>query len=106
MRQVVGEVAVVRQEESAGRLGVEAADGHDARRVLDELHHRRTSLRVAAVVTTPAGLCRRTYVSCCVASGSPSSAHLVGGLDDRVQLPGRAVDGDAACLDQVVGLPA
>ena len=48
MREPVRERAVVRQEERAGRVGVEPADRDDAlRHVVHELDDRRPSLRVA-----------------------------------------------------------
>ena len=37
MREPVRELAVVREQERAGRVGVEAADGHDPRGMVDEL---------------------------------------------------------------------
>ena len=47
MREPVRELAVVREQDRAGRVGVEAADGNDARRVVDEADDRRAALRVA-----------------------------------------------------------
>ena len=47
MREPVRELAVVREQERAGRVGVEAADGDDARRVVDEVDDGRRALRVA-----------------------------------------------------------
>ena len=43
----VGELAVVRQQQRAGRVGVEAADRDDARRVADEADDGRAAPRVA-----------------------------------------------------------
>ena len=60
MGEPVGERAVVRQQERARRVGVEPADGDDARGVLDEVDDGRAGRGSRAVVTTPAGLCRRT----------------------------------------------
>ena len=40
MREPVRELAVVREQQRAGRVGVEAADGDDARGVVDELDDR------------------------------------------------------------------
>ena len=47
MRQPVSELAVVRQQQHAGRVGVEPADGDDARRVVDEVDDGRPALRIA-----------------------------------------------------------
>ena len=44
MREPVREVAVVREQDRAGRVGVEAADGNDARRVVDEPDDGRATL--------------------------------------------------------------
>ena len=43
----MGERPVVRQQQDAGRVGIEPADRHDAGRVVDELDDRGPALRVA-----------------------------------------------------------
>ena len=47
VRQAVCERAVVREQECAGRVGVEAADGNDARRVADEVDDGSARMGVA-----------------------------------------------------------
>ena len=60
MREPVRELAVVREQERAGRVGVEPAD----RTTRDACGTRSTTVGrpcgSLAVVTTPAGLCRST----------------------------------------------
>ena len=56
----VGELAVVREEQRAGRVGVEPADRDDARGVVDERRRPSAARGSRAVVTTPAGLWSRT----------------------------------------------
>jgi hypothetical protein len=68
VREPVRELAVVREQERAGRIRVEPPDWDDARLVLDEPNDRGS----LAVVTTPAGLCRRTYASACGRRSRPS----------------------------------
>ena len=43
----MGELAVVRQQEGAGRVGVEAADGDDSGGMVDEIDDGRASMRIA-----------------------------------------------------------
>ena len=47
MGEPVRELAVVREQQHAGRVGVEPPDGDDARRVVDEADDGRAALRVA-----------------------------------------------------------
>ena len=47
MSEAVGEVAVVREEEHAGRVAVEPPDRNDADRAADEVDDRRSALGVA-----------------------------------------------------------
>ena len=61
MGELVGELAVVREQEHAGRVGVEPADGDDPRGMLRRARRRSAVRRGSrAVVTTPAGLWRST----------------------------------------------
>ena len=103
MREPVRERAVVRQQQCAGRVGVEAADGDDARRVRDEADHRRASLRVARGRDDAGGLVQEDVGEPLLRERLAVEAHVVVGADERVELPGRAVHGDAAGLDQLVG---
>ena len=56
VREPVRELAVVREQEDAGRVCVEAPDRDDARLVLDELDDGRPPLRVARGRHDPGGL--------------------------------------------------
>ena len=47
MREPMGEVTVVREQQHAARVDVEPAHRHDARIVADEVDDRRAALRVA-----------------------------------------------------------
>ena len=54
VREAVGEVAVVREQEDAARVDVQPTDGHDPRFVADEVDDGRATLPGSlAVVTTP-----------------------------------------------------
>ena len=88
MREPVGELAVVREQEHAGGVCIQTTDGTTRRLVLDEADDGRPAVRVARVVT-PTGLWSSTYASC---SGVPTvEIHHVAFLDERVQLAGLAV---------------
>ena len=103
MREPVGELAVVRQEQHAGRVGVEAADRDDPGLVADEADDGRAAARVA----------RRRHDACRLVQQhvdellqpEPAAVELdaVARLDERVQRSRLAVDGDPARLDQLVG---
>ena len=56
MGEPVGERAVVREEQHAGRVAVEASDGHDADVAADEIDDGRPALRVARGRDRPARL--------------------------------------------------
>jgi hypothetical protein len=61
VREPVCELAVVREQQRARRVGVEPADRDEAYLVLgDELDDGAPPCGSLAVVTTPAGLCSST----------------------------------------------
>ena len=60
VREPVSKRTVIREQERAGRVGVEAADRHHALLVADEAHDVGRPCGSRAVVTTPGGLWRRT----------------------------------------------
>ena len=105
MRETVCELAVVRQEERAGRVGIEPADRHDARLARDELHHGAPSVRVARGRDDAGGLVEKQVREPLLRHRRAVDFDVVVRADERVQLTGPAVDGDAAGLDQVVGSP-
>jgi uncharacterized protein with GYD domain len=102
----VRERPVVRQEQSAGRLHVQAADRDDPLRQVDEVDDRRPSLRVAGRRDRPRGLVQEDVGELLRGDRLPVHLDAVAPLDERVQLPRLAVDPDAARLDQLVRLAA
>ena len=106
MREPVGELAVVREQERARRVGVEAADRDDARLGRDEPDDGRATVRVARGRHDAGRLVQED-----VREGLPLDALAVD-LDDvprpdvRVQLPGSPVHADAPRADELVGPPA
>jgi len=101
----VRKLAVVREHQRARRGGVEAADRHDSHRMLDELDDRRASLRVAGGRDDSGRLVEEHVRKRLLVQPLAVQAHVVGCLDERVQLSGLAVDGHPAGLDQLVGFP-
>ncbi len=106
MREPVGERTVVREQQRAGRVGVEAADRDDARGVADEVDDRRASLRVAHRRDDTGRLVQEYVRERLLRDLASVDLDAVGASDERVQLPGLAVDEDAARLDQLVGAAA
>ena len=106
MREPVRERAVVREQERARRVDVEPADRDDPRLVLDEADDGRPALRVARGRHDPRRLVQEHVGERLLRDRPPVDLDGVGGLHERVQLPGLAVDAHAAGLDQLVGLPA
>ena len=109
VRELVRQLAVVRQQQRARRVGVEAGDGDDAR--LPGARARRRS-------GVPAGHSRsspRWHAAC---SGGCTRGSASGSRGCRrprrrpstptnaFSCPGLTVDGDPAGLDQVIGLAA
>ena len=106
MGQAVGEVAVVRQQQQPGGLGVEAADGVDARRA--DWTRSATVWRPCGsdiVVTTPAGLCSTRCAGRSAVPDRPAvDRDALSGLDPPPEVVDHlAVDRHAAAGDQRVG---
>ena len=84
--EAVGELAVVRQQQRAGRVGVEPADRDDARRVGDEPDDGRPPAGVARGRDDTGRLVQEHVGELAGArSGRPSSATAVAGGDEGVQ---------------------
>ena len=97
------ERAVVREQERAGRVGVEAPDRNDARLSRNELDDGGTSLRIARGRHDAGRLVEQEVREALERDGRAVDRDLVARLDERVELPGLSVDEDASGLDQVVG---
>ena len=85
---------------------VESTDGNDAHRVVDEPDDRRPTLRVARGRDDTGRLVEEHVGERLLVQRPAVEADVVGRLDERVQLPGLAVDGHSAGLDQLVRLAA
>jgi hypothetical protein len=99
----VRERAVVREQERAGRVGVEPSHRHDTRALRHELDNRGTALWIACGRHDACRLVQEQI-------GEPLQRHrrtvdldAVVRLDKRVQLTRLSVDEHAARLDQIVG---
>ena len=100
------ELAVVREQERARRVGVEAADRDDARLGRDELDDRRPALRVAGGRDDAGGLVEEQVREPLPRDLAAVHLDAVGGGDERCSAARLAVDPDPAGLDQVVGAAA
>src|SRR5207248_11441926 len=95
-----------REQERAGRVGVEPPDRDEASRVVgDELDDRRPTLRVARGRDGSYGLIEQHVRERLPFERPPVQLDAVAFRHERVELPGLPVDGNAAGLDQLVGLP-
>ena len=103
MREPVRERAVVRQQQDAGRVAVEPADGDDPYVALTRSTTVGRPLGSLAVVIVPRGLLSSTWRSACLPTSRPSTRTTSVALDERVELPGAPVDRHPAGLDQLVG---
>ena len=106
MREPVREQPVVREQERAGRVGVEPADRDDARLGGNEIDDGAAALRVADRRDDAGGLVQEQVRELLQRDRAAVDLDPVAGSDDGVELPGLAVDEDAAVLDQRVGVPA
>jgi uncharacterized protein with GYD domain len=102
----VGELAVVREQQRAGRVGVEAADRDDAGRVVDEINDGAAALRIACGRHDSRRFVEQHVRERLQLDEVAVDLDAVARLDERVQLAGLAVDGHTAGLDQLVGLAA
>jgi hypothetical protein len=101
----VREEPVVRQEQEPGRVGVEAADRHDARLTRHEVDDRRPALRVASRRDDAGRLVEQE-----VRERLPLDLHAVdgddvSGADDRAELARPAVHRHPPGPDELVGAP-
>jgi hypothetical protein len=104
MGEPVREVAVIGEQERSGRVGVEAADRNDARRVLDELDHSRPALGIAGGRDHAGGLVQEHVGERLELDRPAVDLDAVSGGDEGIELPRLAVDENPAGLDQLVGL--
>jgi hypothetical protein len=102
VREAVRERSVVRQQERAGRVGVEAPDRNDTRFVADEIDDCRPSLRIARGGDDSRGLVEKYVGKALRGDRVPVDLDSVGLLDERVQLTRLAVHRYPAGLDQLV----
>ncbi len=104
MREPVCKRAVVREQQRARRVGVEATYRHDAGLVLDELDDRRPAARVARGRHDAGGLVEEHVCEPLLRHGPPVHLDDVVARDERVELAGLAVHRHAPGDDQLVGL--
>ena len=88
----VRELAVVREQERAGRVRVEPADRDDARLVADEADDGRPPVRVARGRDDARRLVQEHVGEPLRRERPPVELDPAARLDERVQLPGLAVD--------------
>ena len=100
------EAPVVREQERSRRVGVEPPDRDDAWPGADELDHGSPPVRVAGGRDDAPGLVQEDVREPLPRHRPPVDLDAVAGTDDGIELPGLAVDGDAAGLDQLIGTPA
>src|SRR2546428_3268880 len=102
VREPVRERAVVRQQQRAGRVRVEPADGDDAAFVANELDDGRPPLPVAGGRDDARRLVEQYVGEPPLGDRRTVELNRVAGRDERVQLARLAVDAHAAGLDQLV----
>ena len=106
MREPVGERAVVGEHESAGRVDVEAPDGHDPLGVADEPDDRGPALGVARSRHDPRRLVQEQVRERLRRELGAVELDSVAGLDERRQAGDLTVDPHPAGADQLLGAPA
>ncbi len=104
MREPVRELAVVREQKRAGRVGVESPDGDDACLVADEVDDRAPPVRIVRRRHDAGRLVEEHVGEGLRRERLAVELDGVVRLDERVELARLAVDEDAARLDQLVGL--
>jgi hypothetical protein len=102
VREAVRELAVVREQERAGRVDVEPAHRDDPRRVVDEVDDGSAALGVARGRDRARRLVQEHVGQGLELDTVAVELDAVAALDEGVQLPGLAVDGHPARLDQLV----
>jgi hypothetical protein len=79
------ELAVVREQQCTGRIGVEAPNRHHARRVRHEVDDRRPTLRIVRSRDHARGLVQKHVVQWLHLHAFPVHLYDVVGTDDRVE---------------------
>ena len=98
----VRELAVVREQQHAGRVDVEPADRDDAGGVVDEIDDGRPPPRIARRRDDTGRLVQQHVREPLLGENGAVELHPVAGLDERVQLPGLAVHEHSPGFDQLV----
>ena len=99
-------LAVVREEQGAGRVRVEPPDRDDARLVPHEVDDGPPSMGVAGRRDHSGGLVQQDVRKLLRCEEPTVEVDDITFLDKRVQLAAHAVDPHATGLDQLVGTPA
>ena len=103
MREPMCQVTVVREEQYPGRIAVEPSDGNDTDVAADEIHDRRPPLRISRRGDRPPRLVQQDVAKRLLRDLTAVDTHDARRADERAELAGGAVDGDAPGLDQLVG---
>jgi hypothetical protein len=107
VRQPVGELPVVRQQERPGRVDVEPPDRHHPSALArDEIDHGAPPFRVARRRHNARRLVEEDVRERLPGDLLPVERHDVVRADDGVEPARHAVHGDSSRLDEVVGLAA
>ena len=106
VREAMCQLSVVREQERAGRVRVEAADGHQPRRMVDEVDDGRASLRVARRRDDAGRLVQEDVGELLRRDAAPVDLDHIPSPNEVVQLAAASVDRDAPGLDQLVGAAA
>ena len=93
---------VVREQQGACRIHVEAPDRDDACLVRHERDDRRPTLRIARRRDHARRLVEQHIGEALLGNSAPVDLDDIAGQDERVQLAQSAVDPDTAGLDQLV----
>jgi len=102
MGEPVRELSVVREQQGAGSVGVEAADRDDADSEVDQVDHGAPALGIADGRDGSGGLVQEDVRVGLRLERAAVELDAVSGLDEGVQLARLAVHGHTAGLDQLV----
>ena len=102
MREPVGEIAVVREQQDAARVDVQPADRHDARLVADEVDDGRATLGIAGSCHDAERLVEENVRKLLLADPLAVDLDDVPRCDEGVELAALPVDRYPALLDQLV----
>jgi hypothetical protein len=100
------EVAVVREQKCARRVGVETSDGNDARLLRDEVDDGPPALGIARRGHDAGRLVQKDVGEALALNAGTVDLHEIVSSDHRVQLAGCTVDAYSSRSDQLVGTPA